>query len=131
MKKHDDLKAAIIILGILSILFIFYFLHGWAGRAEYVAAPYTVVAGDTLDGLYYQYGGGGLEKWRHEVRKINRMEDSCLYIGDEILILTQADTFQGSHKAVGFVGKKEERRSERADAERLGGSEACSDAGMR
>lgn len=87
MKQHDDLKAAIIILGILSILFIFYFLRGLSNRAEYVAAPYTVVAGDTLDGLYYQYGGGNLEEWRYEMKKVNGMTESGLYAGDEIVVL--------------------------------------------
>lgn len=89
MKKHDDLTTLIIVLGILSILFIFYFLRGWTGRAEYVAAPYTVMAGDTLDGLYYQYGGGSLPKWRYEVKQLNGMEDSGLYAGDEIVILVE------------------------------------------
>lgn len=95
MKKHDDLMAAIIVLGILSILFILYFLRGWTGRAEYVTAPYTVVAGDTLDGLYYRYGGGNLSKWRYEVKRLNGMEDSGLYTGDEIIILVEADNDLG------------------------------------
>ena len=92
MKKHDDLTTLIIVLGILSILFIFYFLRGWTGRAEYVAAPYTVVAGDTLDGLYYQYGGGDYRRWRYEVKRLNGMEDSGLYAGDEIVILVEDDS---------------------------------------
>ena len=84
-KNERKLLCIMVLLSILAAVVLF--LLG-AGRYEtFIETPYTVQPGDTLDGLYYEYGSGDLLKWRYEVKKLNSMEESGLYAGDEIIIL--------------------------------------------
>lgn len=85
-KREDSVAAAL--FGVIVIV-IALLLYAWMGadKREYRAARYVVCAGDTLDGLYYRYGGGALEKWRYDMKKVNGMSESGLYIGDEIIVL--------------------------------------------
>ena len=88
-KNERKLLCIMVLLSILAAVVLF--LLG-AGRYEtFIERTYTVQPGDTLDGLYYEYGSGDLLKWRYEVKKLNSMEESGLYTGDEIIILVSKD----------------------------------------
>ena len=52
---------------------------------------YTVSSGDTLDGIYYQYGINTvpLLKWRYEVKKLNGMDASGLAVGEVVKIYVE------------------------------------------
>ncbi len=79
-------KTAIFIITLLMLALM---SNRCATRLELVPVQYTVVKGDTLDGLYYKYGAGNLEKWRYDVKRLNNMEYSGLHIGESIVILAQ------------------------------------------
>ena len=84
--NKETLIAAVVVLLIVTVSFLLYLY--FSGSSEpYSEMRYTVQCGDTLDGLYYRYGGGALEKWRYDMKKVNGMSESGLYIGDEIIVL--------------------------------------------
>lgn len=85
-KREDSVAAALFEVIVIVIALL---LYAWMGadKREYRAARYVVCAGDTLDGLYYRYGGGDYHRWRYEMKKANNMTDSGLYIGNEITVL--------------------------------------------
>lgn len=79
-------KTAIFIIVLLMLALM---SSRYATEPKLVPIQYTVKKGDTLDGLYYKYGAGNLEKWRYEVKQLNNMQYSGLYTGESIIILTQ------------------------------------------
>ena len=91
MKKEDKefiALAVVIMSGLLIFIILFLSI---SDKEEFAELPYTVRYGDSLDKLYYEFGGGSLEKWRYEVKKLNGMEESGLYTGDEIIILVSKE----------------------------------------
>lgn len=90
----DVLTAAIFALLIASVA-VLLFIRISADKPCYSRMEYVVQDGDTLDGLYYRFGGGGLERWRYLVRIENDMNDSCLYTGEEIIVLRKGDGTNG------------------------------------
>lgn len=95
MKKQEEkdvIKALVIMLLIVTAAFIVVLLCGWTSQeVKYQEFTYTVQCGDTLDGLYYEYGGGNLEKWRYDMKERNGMTQSGLFAGEEIVVLTYAE----------------------------------------
>ncbi len=92
MKKQDKQFTALataLMIGLLILIVVL--LRCAAKDEEFTPEPYTVRYGDSLDKLYYEFGSGNLEKWRYEVKKLNNMETSGLYAGDEIIILVSKE----------------------------------------
>jgi hypothetical protein len=50
--------------------------------------PHNICAGDTLNGLYYQYNPQGIDigPWVEQVKELNNMSSSDIYVGDKLLI---------------------------------------------
>lgn len=87
---RETWKIVATVVGLMLAAFLISILLGWTSRKpQYREARYIVEAGDTLDGLYYRYGGGDYHRWRYEVKERNGMEDSGLLAGDEIVILVE------------------------------------------
>ncbi len=92
MKKQDKQFIALATALMIGLLILIAVLFRCAIKEEELTPePYTVCYGDSLDKLYYEFGGGNLEKWRYEVKKLNDMEESGLYEGDEIVILVSKE----------------------------------------
>ena len=91
MKKQDKQFTTIAAVMIIILSMLFLALSRMGAKEEFITRPYTVRYGDSLDKLYYEFGSGSLEKWRYEVKKLNGMETSGLYTGDEIIILVSKE----------------------------------------
>lgn len=92
MKKQDKRLVAFVIGVIIGLLIFLLIFLCCDTKEKFIAQPYTVRYGDCLDKLYYEFAGtGNLEKWRYEVKKLNNMEESGLYEGDEIVILVSKE----------------------------------------
>lgn len=84
-KEVGDIFMSAVLLVLLALTL--YMLFG-IDRTSYSTEAYTVRFGDTLDSLYYRYGGGNLERWRYEMKKANNMETSGLVAGEQIVVLS-------------------------------------------
>lgn len=85
-RRQETVDALVSLLIVVLIALLFYIFFR-VDRTSYFAESYVVCRGDTLDGLYYRYGGGNLERWRYEMKKANGMETSGLSAGEEIILL--------------------------------------------
>lgn len=95
MKRQDKRLVAFVVGAIMGLLIFLLIFLRCDTKEDFIAQPYTVRYGDCLDKLYYEFAGtGNLEKWRYEVKKLNDMEESGLYEGEEIVILVHKDDAQ-------------------------------------
>jgi hypothetical protein len=58
----------------------------WKESREII--EHHIVSGDTLHGLYYQYNPQGISIgiWTEQIKELNNMSNSNLYVGETILI---------------------------------------------
>lgn len=91
--KKQDIKLTVFVIGImLGLILLSLIVFRCGDKEDFITQPYTVCYGDSLDKLYYEFAGtGNLEKWRYEVKKLNDMEESGLYEGEEIVILVSKE----------------------------------------
>lgn len=80
-------------ISLVLLLFIMLIVKFDTPDYEWEAVPYRVKYGDTLWSICSQYCPRGVDMWEYIylVKEENEMESSCIFAGDEIMVLVAKD----------------------------------------